>query len=109
MLGKPYNCKVATTMDMIVGKWKIAILLNLLHNGTMRFNELQKMMPGVTQKMLTSHLRELEQEGVIKRVTYPQVPPKVEYSMTEYGKTLQTVLEMMHEWGASHLAQKQQQ
>ena len=60
---KPDNCKVATTLDMIVGKWKIAIMLHLLHNGTMRFNELRKVMPGVTPKVLTSHLRELEEEG----------------------------------------------
>ena len=104
----PDNCKVATTLDMIVGKWKIAIMLHLLHNGTMRFNELQKVMPSVTKKVLTSHLRELEEEGIILRVTYPQVPPKVEYSMTKYGDSLQMVLDMMHDWGVSHLAQKQQ-
>lgn len=109
MNGKPDNCKVATTMDMIVGKWKIAIMLNLLHNGTMRFSELRKVMPGVSQKMLTSHLRELEIEGVIKRVTYPQVPPKVEYFMTEYGKTLQTILDLMHDWGSQHLEKKQKE
>ena len=96
---KPDNCKVATTLDMIVGKWKIAIMLHLLHNGTMRFNELAKVMPGVTPKVLTSHLRELEEEGVILRVVYPQVPPRVEYSMTEYGESLQMVLDMMHDWG----------
>ena len=105
---KPDNCKVATTLDMIVGKWKIAIMLHLLHNGTMRFNELGKVMPGVTPKVLTSHLRELEEEGVILRVVYPQVPPKVEYSMTEYGESLQMVLDMMHDWGVSHMARKQQ-
>lgn len=103
----PDNCKVATTLDMIVGKWKIAIMLHLLHNGTMRFNELQKVMPSVTKKVLTSHLRELEEEGIILRVTYPQVPPKVEYSMTKYGESLQMILDLMHDWGVSHLAQKQ--
>ncbi|WP_075618704.1 winged helix-turn-helix transcriptional regulator [Paenisporosarcina indica] len=101
---KPDNCKVATTLDMIVGKWKIAIMLHLLHYGTMRFKELQKVMPSVTKKVLTSHLRELEEEGIILRVTYPQVPPKVEYSMTKYGESLQTILDMMHDWGVSHLA-----
>jgi len=106
---KPDNCKVATTLDMIVGKWKIAIMLHLLHYGTMRFNELQKVMPSVTKKVLTSHLRELEEEGIILRVTYPQVPPKVEYSMTKYGESLQMVLDMMHDWGVSHLERKQQQ
>ncbi|WP_337102510.1 winged helix-turn-helix transcriptional regulator [Paenibacillus sp. YIM B09110] len=105
---RPDNCKVATTLDTIVGKWKIAIMLNLLHKGTMRFSELRQVMPGVTQKMLTSHLRELEGEGVIKRVTFPQVPPKVEYSMTEYGQTLQSILHLMHDWGVQHLERKQE-
>lgn len=104
----PDHCRVATTMEMIIGKWKIAIMLNLLHYGTMRFSELQHVMPGVTQKVLTSQLRELEQEGIVERVVYPQVPPKVEYSMTEYGKSLQTILEMMHEWGEAHLQRKTQ-
>lgn len=108
MDNKPDHCRVATTMEMIIGKWKIAIMLNLLHFGTMRFSELQHVMPGVTQKVLTSHLRDLEQEGIVERVVYPQVPPKVEYSMTEYGKSLQTILEMMHEWGEAHLHRKTQ-
>ncbi|WP_054025715.1 winged helix-turn-helix transcriptional regulator [Bacillus sp. FJAT-28004] len=108
MDGKPNNCKVATALETIVGKWKIAIMLNLLHSGTMRFSELHQALPGVTKKMLTSHLRELEGEEIIKRVIYPQIPPKVEYSMTEYGATLQTVLDMMHGWGEAHLARKQQ-
>ncbi|MDQ0878794.1 hypothetical protein QFZ77_007453 [Paenibacillus sp. V4I3] len=67
-------------MDMIIGKWKISILLHLMRGGTKRFNELRQLMPSVTQKMLTSHLRELEEEGIVGRVIYPQVPPKVEYS-----------------------------
>ncbi|MCM3571353.1 helix-turn-helix domain-containing protein [Neobacillus mesonae] len=104
----PDHCRVATTMEMIIGKWKIAIMLNLIHYGTMRFSELRHVMPGVTQKVLTSQLRDLEQEGIVKRVVYPQVPPKVEYSMTEYGMSLQTILEMMHEWGKAHLQRKTQ-
>ena len=108
MDNKPNHCKVATTIDMIIGKWKIAILLNLNHYGTMRFSELQNAMPGVNQKVLTSHLRELEQEGIIERVVYPQIPPKVEYSITEYGKSLQTILEMMHQWGVEHIQSKTQ-
>lgn len=106
---KPNNCKVATALETIVGKWKIAIMLNLLHNTTMRFSELQHAMPGVTKKMLTAHLRDLEEEGIIKRVVFPQVPPKVEYSMTEYGATLQNILHSLHEWGESHLVRRQQQ
>jgi DNA-binding HxlR family transcriptional regulator len=107
MDGTPNNCKVATALETIVGKWKIAILLNLLHNGTMRFSEMQHAMPGVTKKMLTSHLRDLEEEGIIKRVVFPQVPTKVEYSITVYGATLQNILELMHDWGESHLARRQ--
>lgn len=104
----PDHCRVATTMEMIIGKWKIAIMLNLIHYGTMRFSQLQHVMPGVTQKVLTSQLRDLEQEGIVKRVVYPQVPPKVEYSMTEYGMSLQTILETMHEWGKAHIQRKTQ-
>jgi DNA-binding HxlR family transcriptional regulator len=103
---RPDNCKVATALETIVGKWKIAIMLNLLHNHTLRFSELQQAMPGVTKKMLTAHLRDLEEEGIVKRVVFPQVPPKVEYSMTEYGATLQTILHSLHEWGESHLERR---
>jgi Predicted transcriptional regulators len=106
---EPNNCKVAAALDTIVGKWKIAIMLNLFHNKTMRFSELQHAMPGVTKKMLTAHLRDLEEEGIIKREVFPQVPPKVEYSVTEYGATLQTILDSLHEWGESHLLRRQQQ
>ncbi|QHT58576.1 helix-turn-helix transcriptional regulator [Paenibacillus lycopersici] len=105
---EPGNCKVATALEAIVGKWKISIMLNLLDNHTMRFSELQHAMPGVTRKMLTAHLRELEEEGLIKREVFPQVPPKVEYSMTEYGATLKNILALLHEWGESHLGRKQQ-
>ncbi|TBL77381.1 winged helix-turn-helix transcriptional regulator [Paenibacillus thalictri] len=105
----PSNCRVATALETIVGKWKIAIMLHLLHNGTMRFSEIQHAMPGVTKKVLTAHLRDLEEEGIIQRVVFPQVPPKVEYSMTAYGATLQTMLQMMHDWGEAHLIRKQQE
>lgn len=105
---EPNHCRVATTFDMIIGKWKIAILLNLNHYGTMRFSELQHSIPDVTQKVLTSQLRELEQEEIIKRVVYPQFPPKVEYSLTEYGESLRSILEIMHQWGEAHLERKTQ-
>lgn len=103
---KPDNCRVEDALGILVGKWKPVILLYLLQEGTKRFSELKRNMPGITQKMLTKQLRELEDEDIIKRVVYPQVPPKVEYSMTEYGRSLEPILEAMHEWGARHTEHK---
>lgn len=100
---QPTLCKVEETLEVIVGKWKAMILLHLLYGGTKRFSELKKLLPTITQKMLTQQLRELEEQGIIQRVVYPEVPPKVEYSITEYGMTLKPVLFMMHEWGSAHL------
>jgi DNA-binding HxlR family transcriptional regulator len=100
-------CRVDDALEIIVGKWKPVILLHLFEHGTMRFNELKRSLPGITQKMLTQHLRELEEEELIHREVYPQVPPKVEYSITEYGQTIEPVLESMHEWGLVHQQRKQ--
>ena len=99
---KPELCNVDEALGILVGKWKPIILLHLITEGTQRFSELKRLMPGITQKMLTKQLRELEDEDIINRVIYPQVPPKVEYSISEYGKSLQPVLAVMHEWGTSH-------
>lgn len=74
--------------------------------GTMRYGELKKALVGITPKMLTNQLRELEEEGLISRKVYPEVPPKVEYSITEYGMTLEPILEAMHEWGTNHTMRK---
>ncbi|UOR10738.1 winged helix-turn-helix transcriptional regulator [Halobacillus amylolyticus] len=95
----PEYCRVEDALGILVGKWKPVILLHLLQNGTKRFSELKRSMPGITQKMLTKQLRELEDEDIVDRVVYPQVPPKVEYSITEYGRSLEPILEAMHEWG----------
>lgn len=103
---KPDNCRVEDALGILVGKWKPVILLYLLQDGTKRFSELKRNMPGITQKMLTKQLRELEDEDIIERVVYAQVPPKVEYSMTEYGRSLEPILEAMHEWGAKHTDHK---
>jgi DNA-binding HxlR family transcriptional regulator len=103
---KPELCRVVDALDILVGKWKPIILLHLLQKGTNRFSELQRNLPGITQKMLTQQLRELEQEDIIIRKVYPQVPPKVEYSITEYGKSLEPLLEAMHEWGTKHTLHK---
>lgn len=96
------NCSsVKTTLAALGGKWK-PIILHYLYTDTMRFSELKKEISGITQKMLTQQLRELENDGIIKRKVYPQVPPKVEYSVTDYGKTLKPVLKAMSEWGKNH-------
>jgi len=99
---EPNLCRVDDALDIIVGKWKPIILLHLMKNGTMRFSELKRSIPEITQKMLTKHLRDLENEDIVKRVVYPQVPPKVEYSITEYGRSLEDILGAMHEWGTRH-------
>ena len=97
------ECKVEAALSIVVGKWKPVILLHLEFNGTMRFSELKAHIPGITQKMLTAQLRELEKEDLVARVVYPQVPPKVEYSLTEHGWGLQPILHTMHEWGVAHV------
>lgn len=106
MENKPELCRVEDALNIIVGKWKPLILLTLLWEGTKRFNELKRSLPGITQKMLTNQLRELENEDIIARKVYAQVPPKVEYSMTEYGKSLEPILVAMHDWGTAHTLHK---
>jgi DNA-binding HxlR family transcriptional regulator len=91
------NCPVEAALDLIGGKWKSIILFRVLEE-TRRFNELRRLMPGLTQRMLTNQLRELEQDGLISRKVYAEVPPKVEYSMTEFGKTLEPVLLTLKQW-----------
>lgn len=104
---QPSYCQISEALDIIVGKWKPVILMNLMETSPLRFNELRKRIPDITQKMLTKHLRELETEDIIKRKIYPEIPPKVEYSITDYGKTLFPVLNMMHEWGIQHKEHKE--
>lgn len=98
----PPRCPVETTLDVIGGKWKPLILFYLLQ-GTRRFNELRRLLPHVTQQMLTLQLRELEHAGVVRRVVYAQVPPKVEYSLTDVGCSLEPLLLLMLEWGQAYL------
>ncbi len=105
---EPDLCRVEDALGILVGKWKPIILLHLLKNGTQRFSDLKRSIPGITQKMLTNQLRELENEDIIQRVVYPQVPPKVEYSITEYGRSLEPILHAMHEWGTNHIQHKKQ-
>lgn len=102
------ECPVETVIHVLGGKWKPIILWHLMES-TQRFNDLEKLIPDVSQKMLTQHLRDLEQEGVIERTVYPIVPPKVEYSLSEYGKTLIPVTEVMCAWGKSHNERKREE
>lgn len=97
-----FGCPVEVCVEVIGGKWKGVILYHLL-GGTKRFNELLRLMPGVTQRMLTRQLRELEADMIVERKVYPEVPPKVEYSLTEFGRTLEPVLEMLRMWGKKNL------
>ena len=97
------DCSVTITMNVIGGKWKMPIIHNL-SNGLQRFSALKRLIPGVTQKMLVQQLRELENHGIVHRKVYAVVPPKVEYSLTEYGQTLTPILELMHEWGEKHIS-----
>ena len=90
-------------MDLVGGKWKMVILW-LLRNGTLRFNELRRLLPGITQKMLTQQLRELEDSGIISRTVYPVVPPKVEYDLTDEGRKLIPSLDMLCQWSTTYAA-----
>ncbi len=92
------KCGVETTIAVVGGKWKPMILYALL-NSPRRFGELNRVIPGVTQRMLTLQLRELEEDGVIHREVYKQVPPKVEYSLTPFGRTIEPLLLLMNQWG----------
>ncbi len=101
------TCPVETTLKVIGGRWKVLILRELFL-GVRRFNELHRALTGITQKMLTQQLRELEQDGIVHRRVYPQVPPKVEYSLTDLGQSLEPVIEAMHNWGMQHSRQVEQ-
>jgi DNA-binding HxlR family transcriptional regulator len=101
------KCPVETTLDVIGGKWKGVIIYYLL-SGTKRFNELCRIYPQVTHHILTLQLRDLEREGIIERKSYNQVPPKVEYSLTEFGKTLEPLILLMKDWGDQYDARTTQ-
>ena len=99
------SCTVESTLKVIGGRWKVLILRELFQ-GVKRFGELHRALNGITQKMLTQQLREMEQDGIIHREVYLQVPPKVEYSLTDLGKTLQPILDAMHNWGNRYLQER---
>ncbi|GAF20781.1 transcriptional regulator, HxlR family [Bacillus sp. JCM 19047] len=95
----PDQCQVNQALEIFVGKWKLLILLHLIANGTTRFGEFQRAIPNITPKVLTQQLRELEEEDIIERHVYTEIPPKVEYSISTYGKTLEPIFTAMHTWG----------
>lgn len=97
-------CPVATTVQLIGSKWKLLIMRNLLARPW-RFNELKKNLEGISQKVLTDSLRSIEEDGIVTRTVYPEVPPKVEYSLSELGESMRPVIEAMRLWGADYQEQ----
>ncbi|EGO62531.1 transcriptional regulator, HxlR family protein [Acetonema longum DSM 6540] len=97
-----YQCSMELTLSLIGGKWK-ALILWYLGENTLRFSELRKVLPQITQKMLTQQLRELEENGLVHRFVYTQVPPKVEYSLTKAGKSLLPILGTLCQWGLNYV------
>ena len=98
-------CPVETTLALISDKWKVLIIRDLLP-GTKRFGELKKSIGGVSQKVLTSQLRQMEESGLLTRRVYPEVPPKVEYTLTELGVSLKPVLDAMRDWGEEYKSRR---
>ncbi len=94
-------CPVEAALDLIGGKWKGIVLFHLMQ-GSKRFNELRRLLPGITQRMLTLQLRQLEKDDLINRKIYHQIPPKVEYSLSKLGQTLVPILEQLKQWGTEH-------
>jgi DNA-binding HxlR family transcriptional regulator len=99
----PYICGLDAALDVVSGKWKCLILWELDAHGTRRFAELRRGLPGVSEKMLTQHLREMEADGLVHREVYPEVPPKVEYSLTEHGESLNEALAPLGGWGRERI------
>ena len=99
-----FHCPVEATMSKIGGKYKAIVLYHLKEDGVLRFSELQRYIPQATPKMLTQQLRELESDGIVHREVYPVVPPKTEYSLTDYGRTLGPIIQAICDWGNEHMA-----
>ena len=95
------ECPVATTVQLIGSKWKLLILRNLLARPW-RFNELRKSLEGIRQKVLTNSLRSMEEDGIITRTVYPEVPPRVEYALSDLGESMRPIIKSMENWGAEY-------
>jgi DNA-binding HxlR family transcriptional regulator len=102
----PYICGIDAGMDVVSGKWKSLILWELDAHPTRRFGELRRGLPGVSEKMLIQHLREMEEDGLIHREVYREVPPKVEYSLTDDGRSLNEALRPLGTWGTARIARE---
>ncbi len=102
------ECPVATTVSLIGSKWKLLIMRNLLARPW-RFNELQKSIDGISQKALTEALRSMEADGIVSRTVYPEVPPRVEYSLTELGESMRPIIKSMENWGLAYKEQLQEE
>lgn len=96
------NCPVTATMQIMGGKWKL-IILHLIDNDINRFGKMSMMLRDISKQMLTTQLRELERDGIVDRVIFPEIPPRVEYSLSEKGKTLLPIIKLMREWGDIHI------
>ena len=95
----PYICGIDAAMDVVTGKWKSLILWELDNHGARRFGQLKRALPGVSEKMLIQHLREMEADGLVHREQYPEVPPRVEYALTDHGRSLNAALRPLGDWG----------
>lgn len=100
-----FTCPVEATLRLVGGKYKAVILWHLMDVGTLRYHELHRRIPRATDKMLAQQLRELERDGLLRRAVYPVVPPKTEYSLTDFGRSLAPILDEMCRWGEWYLAQ----
>ena len=103
----PYICGIDAALDVVSGKWKGLILWELDEHGIRRFAELRRGLPGVSEKMLTQHLREMEEDGLVIRTVYAEVPPRVEYSLTDDGRALNAALTPLGQWGSSRIRRQQ--
>lgn len=99
------ECPVATTVQLIGNKWKLLILRNLIYNKTQRFTDFLKTIPAISKKVLTDNLRALEEDGIIDREVFAEVPPRVEYSLTSLGSSLKPILDAMSDWGTDYKQQ----
>ncbi len=103
------SCPVTATMKVLGGKWKAILINAIYHTSPARFGELRRSVKGITQSMLTSQLRELEEDGIISRKIYAEIPPRVEYTLTEFGLTLSPIMQSMAKWGYEYRMKKQKE
>ncbi len=100
------KCSVTATMGIIGGKWKL-LILHLISSDINRFGKMSMMLKGISKQMLTTQLRELESDGIVERIIYPEIPPRVEYFLTDKGKALQPIINLMRDWGTENLIKRE--